>query len=185
MAKQQSLLHALALSIAGLVSACGGDTTNNYYGTVPPMEQKYENPCGNSPVFDTFLWEISSCIGSLHMKTDCTMDFSQKDNAQDIEDDYKPVGSYDGLNLLWRGDNGIEYMIWLDPDARAVNGPSQRTNVAKLNEILDRYHGFIMLGTSDFRVDAISKNAVIPLGIPSPGKAECRGTPYSVPNIPN
>lgn len=167
-------LVAGALSLGLAASSCG-DTINYYNGEVP--QETYDNPCGNSPIYGKFLWEISGCKWSIHAKEDCTIDVSSKDFQEDYENDYEQRGTYDGLDLF--GNEGEH--VWLDPEARAVPGPYQRDFWQKLNQVLDKYNGYILL-PGENGVEIIDDNAFIPApgNRPFPGKRECKATPYYV-----
>ncbi|MDP3734067.1 MAG: hypothetical protein Q8R37_02470 [Nanoarchaeota archaeon] len=173
------LLQRAVLGVGLAASACG-DTTNNYYDQpIPEERQSYNNPCGNSPVYGKFLWEISDCKGSFYPKQDCTLEASTKDFQADIENDYRKIGTYNGLNLQIQGeDDGLTYDLWLDPTARAEAGPGQDPYWQKVNEMLDKYGGFLLFGLDSGSTTDLDDNAFIPLDIPFVGKIECKSSPY-------
>src|SRR3989344_175018 len=52
---------------------CKGDRICDKGVCVDSQESSSPNPCGNSPLYGKFLWEFSSCKGSLHMREDCVV----------------------------------------------------------------------------------------------------------------
>ena len=140
------------------------------------QEMNYNNSCGNSPIYGKHMWEISACKMAIHAKEDCTFDVSYKDTQDDLEHDYKEMGTYDNLDLTVYEDPSLQ--LWFDPEARATRSSTQSI-WRQVNEHLDRYGGYFLLGDGS-SIHYISDNVFIPLDRPFIGQRDCKGTPYYV-----
>lgn len=180
------LTNIVALGFAALSAACGGDTTNNYYGTAPPMEQKQENPCGNSLIYGGKFWEISSCKMSYFAREDCQLGIIGLDRGGlEYAFNFDKLG---GGSLHYRGtpqgltevlsDHG-DVLVVTDPKARFL--PQASAKWQELNAALDRYNGFMSLTESGSPAH-VDDNAFIPAPSPWGGSNACRDSSFYVGN---
>ena len=125
-------------------SAEGVCVGSGYEGT---EENIPENPCGNSPVFGKYLWEINSCGWSMHMGDDCVVGAKGLAGAREGEYNYSlpnwgGMTTYYGLSIYFADDSGAATV--LNPDLRF--SPDAGDQWRQVNAKLEQYGGYVLQG---------------------------------------
>ncbi|MEW5897541.1 MAG: hypothetical protein AB1668_07645 [Nanoarchaeota archaeon] len=175
------------VSLAGALAACGADNGKesctkdsdcnpgrecdselgycvDANGSNGSSSGNYSNPCGNSPVYNTFLWCIE-CNWSLQMNDNCEASTSLGDS-----------GTYSGLNVTLESGT-----YQLDPNFRFKNIEGQKSYWKEVNKKLDQYNGYVLL-IDGCQTGFIDDCAFVSVKEPWAGAEACRKSKYYYKN---
>ncbi|MBI2662255.1 hypothetical protein HYX11_02240 [Candidatus Woesearchaeota archaeon] len=134
--------------------------------------EKSNNKCGNSPLYSKYLWEISGCKGSFHMREDCVVGGSDYN-----EDGYNYDSGYTYNNFSINSPSGL---FFFDPNFRFTDGVNQNPKWGAVNKQLDKYGGYV-LRIPDCKADHLDDCAYVPVDKPFKNRDDCRNSVYYVP----